>query len=84
MTTMISCPVEEALRLLSGKWRLLVLFRLADEPYRFNALQRELAPITQKVLTATLRGLESDGLIVSVRCACTDDPEECLLSVHYR
>lgn len=57
------CPVEDALRLLSGKWRLLVIFRLLDDPLRFNALQRSLAPVTQKVLTATLRGLEADGLV---------------------
>lgn len=57
------CPVEEALRLLSGKWRLLALFRLGSGPVRFNALQRALAPVTQKVLTTTLRGLEGDGLI---------------------
>jgi DNA-binding HxlR family transcriptional regulator len=30
---------------------------------RFNALQRSLAPVTQKVLTTTLRSLEDDGLI---------------------
>ncbi len=57
------CPVEQALRLLSGKWRLLVLFRLGQGPQRFNALQRALAPVTQKVLAATLRGLEADDLI---------------------
>ncbi len=58
-----ACPVEDALRLLTGKWRLLALFRLLDGPQRFNALQRSLAPVTQKVLTATLRGLEADGLV---------------------
>jgi DNA-binding HxlR family transcriptional regulator len=57
------CPVEDALRLLTGKWRLLVLFRLGQGQQRFNALQRALAPVTQKVLTTTLRGLEADGLI---------------------
>ncbi|MEX2479732.1 MAG: helix-turn-helix domain-containing protein [Gammaproteobacteria bacterium] len=57
------CPVEDALRILSGKWRLLVLFRLGEGPQRFNALQRLLAPVTQKVLTTTLRGLEAEGLI---------------------
>lgn len=57
------CPVEEALDLLAGKWRPLVIFRLLDGPQRFNALQRSLPPITQKVLTATLRGLEADGLV---------------------
>lgn len=57
------CPAEDALRLLSGKWRLFVIFRLLEGPLRFNALQRSLAPITQKVLTACLRGLEADGLV---------------------
>ncbi|MFN3685759.1 winged helix-turn-helix transcriptional regulator [Salinarimonas sp.] len=57
------CPVERALALLTGKWRLFVLFRLGQAPMRFNALQRSLPPITQRVLTATLRGLEADGLV---------------------
>lgn len=57
------CPVERTLRTLSGKWRLYVLFRLAEGPMRFNALQRSLAPVTPRVLTATLRGLETEGLI---------------------
>jgi DNA-binding HxlR family transcriptional regulator len=57
------CPVEDALRLLSGKWRLFALFHLGRGPQRFNALQRQMAPVTQKVLTATLRALEEDGLI---------------------
>ena len=62
-TTLPDCPVERTVKLLSGKWRLMVLFRLEGGPMRFNALQRSLAPITQRVLTATLRGLEADGLI---------------------
>lgn len=63
VTPLPDCPVERALKLLSGKWRLMVLFRLDAGPMRFNALQRSLAPVTQKVLTASLRGLEADGLI---------------------
>jgi DNA-binding HxlR family transcriptional regulator len=58
-----NCPVEATLRLIGGKWRMVVLFRLGDGPMRFNALQRSLAPVTQRVLTATLRGLEDDGLV---------------------
>jgi DNA-binding HxlR family transcriptional regulator len=58
-----NCPVEATLRLIGGKWRMFVLFRLGEGPMRFNALQRSLAPITQRVLTATLRGLEDDGLV---------------------
>jgi DNA-binding HxlR family transcriptional regulator len=57
------CPVERTLSLLSGKWRLMVLFRLGQGRMRFNALARSLAPVSQRVLTSTLRGLEHDGLI---------------------
>ncbi|MGR3492441.1 MAG: winged helix-turn-helix transcriptional regulator [Shimia sp.] len=58
-----TCPVEATLRMMSGKWSLMVLFHLRGEPVRFNALQRRLAPITQRVLAATLKRLEADGLI---------------------
>lgn len=59
-----SCPVERTLRLLDGRWRLLVLFCLGSRgPTRWGALKRSLAPITPRVLTTTLRGLEADGLV---------------------
>ncbi len=57
------CPVDRTLRLLAGKWRLMVVFRLEAGEMRFNALQRSLAPVTQRVLAATLRGLAEDGLV---------------------
>ena len=59
----LDCPVERTLSLLSGRWRLLVLFRLGRGPVRWGALRRSLAPVTPRVLTATLRALEADGLI---------------------
>lgn len=58
-----TCPVERTLTLLGGKWRLMILFRLGQGPMRFNALVRSLAPVSQRVLAETLRGLEADGLI---------------------
>jgi DNA-binding HxlR family transcriptional regulator len=57
------CPVERTLDLLTGRWRLYVLFRLQQGDMRFNALHRSLAPVTPRVLTATLRDLEVAGLI---------------------
>ncbi|MEU4405501.1 helix-turn-helix domain-containing protein [Streptosporangium sp. NPDC023963] len=45
------------------KWAPLVMAELVSGPRRFNQLRRLLAPITQRMLTATLRGLECDGLI---------------------
>ncbi|MEO0390390.1 MAG: helix-turn-helix domain-containing protein [Pseudomonadota bacterium] len=59
----LNCPVDRTLRLLSGKWRLLVLFHLDAGPQRWSDLRRQLDPITARVLTATLRALEADDLI---------------------
>ena len=57
------CPVERTLRLLSGRWRLLILFHLGVGPMRWGVLRRSLAPVTPRVLTAALRALEVDGLV---------------------
>ncbi len=60
------CPIRNILSRVGDKWSLLVLNTLqnAEEPMRFNALQRALPDISQKVLTATLRTLEEDGFLV--------------------
>ena len=60
------CPVRNILSRVGDKGSLLVLNTLqnAEEPMRFNALQRALPDISQKVLTVTLRTLEADGFLV--------------------
>ena len=58
-----NCPVRRTVELLSGRWRLLVLFHLEADDMRWGALRRALDPITPRVLTATLRALEEDGLV---------------------
>ena len=57
------CPVRRTVETLSGRWRLLILFHLGAGDMRWGALRRALVPITPRVLTATLRGLEADGLV---------------------
>ena len=59
------CPMVEFVNLVSGKWAIPVLYRLmvTDAPIRFNALQRAVAPITQKELTRQLRLFEQRGLV---------------------
>ena len=57
------CSVEEAMRLLGGRWRLLIVSFLIDGPKRFNALRRCVPGISQRMLTLDLRALESAGLI---------------------
>jgi DNA-binding HxlR family transcriptional regulator len=58
------CPIEGAMILLSGRWRALILYYLAQGPMRFNALRRANAGISQQMLTHELRALEEAGVIV--------------------
>jgi DNA-binding HxlR family transcriptional regulator len=57
------CPAETTLKLMSGRWKILILISVFDGVKRFGQLQKELEGISQKVLTQQLRELESDGLI---------------------
>lgn len=58
------CPVATTVELIGSKWKLLVLRNLLVRPWRFNELKKSLDGISQKVLTDTLRSLETDGIIV--------------------
>lgn len=65
-TVFTDCPIRNVLAHISGKWSLLVLYTLdrnGMSPMRFNQLRRAIPDISQKVLTTTLRTLETDGLI---------------------
>lgn len=57
------CPSREILQTITGKWTCLVLASLADGGMRYNALTRQVAGISPRMLTQTLRALERDGLI---------------------
>ena len=59
------CPMVDFVHLISGKWAIPILYRLivTDGPVRFSALQRAVAPITQKELTKQLRLFEQRGLV---------------------
>lgn len=52
-----------ALDVIGGKWHLIVLYALAQQPRRFNELQRLAPGISHKVLTDTVRHLEAHGLV---------------------
>src|SRR5689334_818729 len=59
------CPMVKALDVIRRKWAIQILMTLynSDTPMRFNQLERELAPITQKELTKRLRELEQTGIV---------------------
>ena len=56
--------VTRVLKMISGRWKLPILFRLFAEPsVRTLQLKRDMPGISQKMLTQHLRELEQDGLI---------------------
>lgn len=57
------CPVETALDVLLGKWKILILWYLRVETKRFNELQKLLPNTTQKMLIQKLRELEEHGIV---------------------
>ena len=57
------CPVATTVQIIGSKWKLLILRNLLRRPWRFNELRKDLAGISQKSLTDSLRSLEDDGLI---------------------
>ena len=58
------CPVATTVSLIGSKWKLLIMRNLLARPWRFNELQKSLEGVSQKVLTDSLRSMESDGIIV--------------------
>lgn len=56
--------VEEMIRLLDGRWKLIILFHLFDEKVqRYSDFERLIPGISQKMLAQQLRQLERDGLV---------------------
>ncbi|PMB27701.1 winged helix-turn-helix transcriptional regulator [Fischerella thermalis] len=59
----LTCEVETTLKVIGGRWKVLIIRELMLEVKRFGELQRALPGITQKMLTQQLREMEEDGII---------------------
>ena len=56
--------VEETLKMLEGRWKLLILFQLfGGQVNRFSELEKAIPAVTQKMLAQQLRQLEKDGVV---------------------
>ena len=63
-TGIASCPIRNIVARFSGKWSMLILCVLAEnEATRFNEINKAIPDISPKVLSETLKSLESDHLI---------------------
>lgn len=55
---------EEALKILEGRWKMVILFNLFARPVlRFSELERAIPAVSQKMLSQQLRELERDGIV---------------------
>ncbi len=61
---MAATGVEGALRILEGRWKMVIIFQLfAHGTLRFSKLERAIPAVSQKTLIQQLRELERDGIV---------------------
>ena len=67
-TSLQSCSaaeLEDALKVLEGRWKVLIVFHLFRAPVlRFSELRRAIPGVSQKMLIQQLRDLEGNGVVV--------------------
>ncbi|MGW4395975.1 winged helix-turn-helix transcriptional regulator [Amycolatopsis nivea] len=59
-----ACPTRQVLDRIANKWTMLVIMSLEDKTLRFSELRSRIEGVSQKMLTQTLRGMESDGFVL--------------------
>jgi DNA-binding HxlR family transcriptional regulator len=59
----VRCPVETTLKVIGGRWKVLIIHFLLQDTMRFGELTRSLGSISARTLSKQLRELETDGVI---------------------
>lgn len=57
------CPLTAALAAVGGKWKLIIVYSLAERPYHFAAIRQFLPDVSQKVLAEQLGELLADEIV---------------------
>jgi DNA-binding HxlR family transcriptional regulator len=68
------CPLTAALAAFGGKWKLIIIYWLAESPVHFAGLRRLIPDISAKVLTEQLRELAADGIVARQPGGGVPDP----------
>lgn len=58
-----TCPLTQAITVIGGKWKPLIIYQLNRSKKRFGQLHQAVVGISRKVLTAQLNELVEDGLV---------------------
>jgi len=64
-----SCPLIQAMNVIGGKWKPIIVHLLSERNLRFGKLALLLNPISRKVLTQNLKELEADEIILKKELA---------------
>lgn len=56
-------PAERALKVISGRWKAIIMYNLFDGPKRLSELKRLVGDVSQKMLIQQLREMEAHGLV---------------------
>ncbi|WP_417850491.1 winged helix-turn-helix transcriptional regulator [Thalassoglobus sp.] len=59
----LTCPVETTLKIIGGRWKVLIIHFLLNDTMRFGELTRSLNGISARTLSKQLRELEADGVV---------------------
>ena len=59
-----SCHITNVMKILGGKWKLPILYRLMGGKMRFSALSELIPTLSRKVLSDQLKQMEKDGLVI--------------------
>lgn len=59
-----ACPVEVAVSVVGGAWKLSAVKYLLEGTHRFGELRRAIGPVSERTLARQLRELEADGIVV--------------------
>jgi DNA-binding HxlR family transcriptional regulator len=61
------CPLTAALSAVGGKWKLIIIYWLAESPRQFGELRQLMPSVSQKVLAEQLRELMADDIAARER-----------------
>lgn len=71
---MTDCPLTAAFAAIGGKWKLIIIYWLAQDDHHFAGLRRRMSSISHKVLTEQLRELEADEIVRRVPLGAVPSP----------
>lgn len=57
------CPVEAAMNIIGGKYKVIIIWNLIGRTLRYNELKKAIPQVTPKMLSQQLKDLEADGIV---------------------